>query len=159
MGGATYVRQFDDRSRLQTELVEAGLLSPSGVPILCVRGGTFETVIEHFGRLVTRYGDDQDVDVTRSRQLLSREAHERTDHMESMPQLLDANRGFDGDERSHSNLVSRAQAGEDWTSDLSATDVMLVPSICYPLNPSMTGTSPEAGRVVDLRTFVFRHES
>ena len=35
---------------------------------------------------------------------------------------------------------------------------MLTPAACYPLYPTATGTLPDGGRTVDLRSFVFRHE-
>jgi seryl-tRNA synthetase len=36
--------------------------------------------------------------------------------------------------------------------------VMMTPAACYPLYPTAGGVLPEAGRTVDLRSFVFRHE-
>ncbi len=35
---------------------------------------------------------------------------------------------------------------------------MMVPAACYPLYHTATGTLSEQGRLVDLRSFVFRHE-
>jgi seryl-tRNA synthetase len=54
--------------------------------------------------------------------------------------------------------LQKKEQGEDWTADLTPTDVMLTPAACYPLYPTATGTLPENGRTVDLRAFVFRHE-
>lgn len=146
------------RAELLQELIEAGHYVPSGVPGLYGRSGAFEGIIEHFERLVTRVGADQNAEVIRFPPILPRGAYERTDHIESMPQLLGAVRSFDGDERAHSQLVERARAGADWTDALAATDVVMVPAACYPLYPTATGTLPEGGRTVDLRTFVFRRE-
>jgi seryl-tRNA synthetase len=140
------------------ELLAAGHLIPSGVPGLYGRSGAFEGVIEHFERYVTRAGADQRAEVMHFPPILSRATYERTDHIETMPHLLGSVHSFQGREAEHSALVQRLHAGEDWTVDLGRTDVVLVPAACYPLYPTATGTLPEGGRVVDLCTFVFRHE-
>jgi len=148
----------ESRAAYLAELVSAGHLIPSGVPGVYGRSGAFEGVIEHFERLVTRVGSDQDAEVMRFPPILSRATYERTDHIETMPQLLGSVHSFMGKEAEHSALVRRLHAGEDWAVDLGRTDVVLVPAACYPLYPTATGTLPSGGRVVDLRTFVFRHE-
>lgn len=158
MSASTDVDVIEARAAYLAELVEAGHLIPSGVPGLYGRSGAFEGVIEHFERYVTRVGADQDAEVMRFPPVLSRETYEKTDHIETMPHLLGAVHSFDGAEREHTAMVSRLHAGEDWTAGLSSTDVVLAPAACYPLYPTATGTLPEGGRVVDLRTFVFRRE-
>jgi seryl-tRNA synthetase len=65
---------------------------------------------------------------------------------------------FVGNDRGHQALLQKKERGEDWTRDLWATEVMLTPAACYPLYPTARGTLPKAGRTVDLRSFVFRHE-
>ena len=146
------------RAAFLAELVSAGHLIPSGVPGLYGRSGTFEGVIEHFERYVTRVGADQRAEVMRFPPLLARKTYERTDHIETMPQLLGSVHSFFGAEREHSDLVHRLHEGEDWSAALGPTDTVLVPAACYPLYPTATGTLPPEGRVVDLLTFVFRHE-
>lgn len=146
------------RAAYLAELIEAGHLIPSGVPGLYGRSGAFEGVIEHFEGFVTRRGADQNAEVMRFPPILSRTTYEGTDHIESMPQLLGSVHSFEGNELAHSEMVQKLHAGEDWSGALGPTDVMLVPAACYPLYPTATGTLPEGGRNVDLRTFVFRHE-
>lgn len=146
------------RATFLTELVRAGHLIPSGVPGLYGRSGTFEGVIEHFERYVSRVGADQRAEVMKFPPILSRRVYERTDHVETMPQLLGSVHSFFGAEAEHSDLVGRMHAGQDWSTTLGPTDVVMVPAACYPLYPTATGTLPEGGRTVDLVTFVFRHE-
>lgn len=146
------------RAALRDELIDAGHLIPSGVPGLYGRSGTFESIIEHFERLVTRSGAHLSAEVMRFPPILSRETYSATDHIETMPQLLGSVHSFDGDERAHAEMVSRLHAGADWSESLGATDVVMVPAACYPLYPTASGTLPPEGRTVDLRTFVFRHE-
>lgn len=156
--GETEATITEARAELLQQLVDAGHYIPSGVAGLYGRSGTFESVIEHFERLVTRKGADQNAEVMRFPPILSRSTYERTDHVESMPQLIGSVHSFTGDEAAHSTLVHTMRDGGDWASDLESTDLVMVPAACYPLYPSATGTLPEGGRVVDLRTFVFRRE-
>lgn len=152
------VSDGEARARLLRELVAARHLIPSGVPGLYGLGGAFEDIVERFERYVTRVGADQEAEVVRFPPILSRKSYESTDHVETMPQLLGSVHSFTGAEADHSELVRRLHDGLDWSSSLSATDVVMVPAACYPLYPTATGTLPEGGRTVDLRTFVFRHE-
>jgi seryl-tRNA synthetase len=55
-------------------------------------------------------------------------------------------------------MVARLREGSDWTTALGPTEVVMVPAACYPLYPTLTGVLPPGGRMVDLVTFVFRHE-
>jgi seryl-tRNA synthetase len=142
----------------QDELVEAGLLIPSGVPGVYGRSGVFEDIIERFERYITRMGEHLKPDVIRFPPVMNRQHYLHTDHIETFPDLMGSVHSFMGDERAHLNLVQKKQDNEDWSRDLVATEVMLTPAACYPLYPTATGTLPKQGRIVDLRTFVFRHE-
>lgn len=140
------------------ELIEAGLLIPLGVPGVYGRSGTFERVVQAFERFITREGADQEAEVMHFPPVLGRADYARTDHFETMPQLLGSLHSFEG---SHAELAARAErlrAGEDWASDLTPTAVVMVPAACYPLYPVCAGTLPGGGRTVDLVSFVFRHE-
>jgi seryl-tRNA synthetase len=140
------------------ELVAAGLLIPLGVPGLYARSGVFEGVIEHFERHVTRAGAHSKPEVMRFPPVFSRQTYLCTDHVETFPDLMGSVHTFAGDERGHQALLQKKAAGGDWARDLSPAGVMLVPAACYPLYPTAAGTLPAGGRVVDLRSFVFRHE-
>jgi seryl-tRNA synthetase len=140
------------------ELVAAGLLIPLGVPGLYGRSGVFEGVIEQFEWYVTRAGAHLKPEVMRFPPVFSRQTYLCTDHVETFPDLMGSVHTFTGDERGHQALLQKKAAGGDWARDLSPAGVMLVPAACYPLYPTATGTLPAGGRVVDLKTFVFRHE-
>jgi seryl-tRNA synthetase len=90
--------------------------------------------------------------------LLSRADYERMDHIEAFPNLMGSVHTFTGTDRDHAELMRRRAAGEDWSAALTPADVMMTPATCYPLYPTATGVLPDAGRTVDLRSFVFRHE-
>ena len=140
------------------ELLEARVLIASGVPGVYGLAGVFEDVIERFESYVTRMGADAQPEVMRFPPLLSRRSYQQTDHMETFPNLMGSVHSFLGDERRHRSLAAKKAAGEEWSDELSPTDVMLTPAACYPLYPTATGVLPPEGRTVDLRAFVFRHE-
>lgn len=140
------------------ELTEAGLLIPSGVKGVYGRSGVFEDIIERFEAYVTRMGEHLKPEVMRFPPIMNRQHYLCTNHIDNFPDLMGSVHSFMGKEAEHFQMLERKQNGEDWTSDLKATEVMMVPAACYPLYPAASGVLPENGRIVDLRTFVFRHE-
>jgi len=144
--------------KYQAELVDAGLLLPSGVPGVYGLSGTFEGIIERFEDYVTRMGEHLSPEVVRFPPLLNRHSYQKTNHLETFPDLMGSVHSFMGDAKAHAALMQKKANSEDWSKDLEATEVMMVPAACYPLYPTATGTLPAGGRTVDLRAFVFRHE-
>ncbi|MCE9607258.1 MAG: amino acid--[acyl-carrier-protein] ligase [Planctomycetia bacterium] len=140
-------------------LVEAGLLISMNVDGLYGFSGVFEGVIENFERLVTERGRHLQAEVMRFPALISRENYLKMTHIENFPDLLGSVHSFTGNERDHQRMLGKKRAGEEWTTELTPTKIMLVPAACYPLYPTAKGTTlPSQGRTVDLRSFVFRHE-
>ncbi|HEX3656544.1 MAG TPA: amino acid--[acyl-carrier-protein] ligase [Pirellulales bacterium] len=139
-------------------LTSVGLLIPLGVPGLYGHSGVFEDVIERFEQFVTRRGRHLKPEVMRFPAILNRADYLRTTHIETFPDLMGSVHSFTGDVRDHASLLEKRNRGEDWTRDLTPTQVMMTPAACYPLYPTATGTLPAGGRIVDLRSFVFRHE-
>lgn len=141
------------------QLTAAGLLIPMGVPGVYGHSGVFEDVIERFEQYVTRRGSHLNAEVMRFPAILSRKHYLQTTHIETFPDLMGSVHSFTGNERDHARLLQKRADGEDWTSELTPTEVMMTPAACYPLYPTATGTHlPEEGRTIDLRSFVFRHE-
>ncbi|MBI1423652.1 MAG: amino acid--[acyl-carrier-protein] ligase [Gammaproteobacteria bacterium] len=140
------------------ELVDARLLIPSGVDGVYGRSGTFEDIIERFEDYVTEKGAHLKPEVMRFPPIMNRKHYLCTDHIETFPNLMGSVHSFMGKEKDHLAMIDKKQKHEDWSKCLDATEVMLVPAACYPLYPASTGTLPQGGRIVDLRTYVFRHE-
>ena len=143
----------------QDRLIRAGLLIPLGVRGLYARSGVFERIVQGIESLVTREGAWQQAEVMRFPPLFARAHYQRLDHIANFPDLLGSVHCFFGDEREHRAMLSELEAGSEWTGHLRAGESMLVPAACYPLYPTASGSQlPAQGRVVDLETFVFRHE-
>jgi seryl-tRNA synthetase len=142
----------------QHELIAAGLLIPLGVTGLYGRSGVFERVVDHFEGFVTRMGAHLEAEVMHFPPLLARKHYLCTGHLQNFPDLMGSVHSFVGNERDHLALQEKQQSGGEWTDDLAPTEIMLCPAACYPLYPTARGTLPEQGRIVDLCSFVFRHE-
>lgn len=140
------------------ELTRAGLLIPSGVRGVYGRSGLFEHVIDQFEHYATRMGAHLKPEVMRFPPLFNRAHYSRINHIQNFPDLMGSVHSFMGGDREHQSMLHKFEGGEDWTQDLAPSEVMLIPAACYPLYPTATGTLPEAGRTVDLKSFVFRHE-
>ena len=145
--------------KYQTELIEAGLLLASGVPGVYGLDGRFENIVEVFERYITRMGEELNPDVIRFPPVINRSTYLSTDHIETFPDLMGSIHSFTGNEKDHIRMIEKRQDNQDWTTELKATDTMMVPAACYPLYPTTANTElPKEGRLVDLRAFVFRHE-
>lgn len=149
----------DPYKHYQNELVAARLLIPSGVRGVFARSGTFENVIVQFENLVGRETRSLNAEVLRFPPVFNRAHYTRLDHLYNFPDLMGSVHSFMGKEPEHAELIRKFEAGEKWTDDLQPTEVMLAPAACYPLYPTASGTTlPDTGRLVDLQSYVFRHE-
>ncbi len=149
---------LDPYKLYQEELVQAGLLIPSGVKGLYGRSGRFESVITAFEALVTREAAPLGADVVAFPPIFNRAHYCEINHIHNFPDLMGSVHSFMGKDKEHAEMIRKFQGGEDWTRDLEPSEVMMIPAACYPLYPSCTGTLPEGGRLVDLQGYVFRHE-
>jgi len=140
------------------QLFEAKLLIPSGVRGVYGRSGTFENVIDQFENLVTRETRAMNPEVVRFPPVFNRKYYSQIDHIYNFPDLMGSVHSFMGKEPEHAEMLRKFEADEKWTDDLDPSEVMLAPAACYPLYPSAAGTLPQEGRLVDLKSFVFRHE-
>lgn len=142
----------------QDELVTAGLLVRTGVEGLYGRSGAFEAVVSGIERCIDRISAPLKAEVMRFPPLMSRQVYCRTDHLELFPDLMGSVHSFVGDAKGHSALMKLKLAGEDWTRELAPIELMATPAACYPLYPTLQGVLPTDGRLVDLQSYIFRHE-
>ncbi|WP_437671277.1 amino acid--[acyl-carrier-protein] ligase [Sorangium sp. So ce131] len=140
------------------QLIEAGLLLPSGVRGVYGRNATFERIVRGFGSIITKIAKDDGAEFVDFPPLVTRSNFEKTDYARSFPHLMGSIHSFFGDDARHEAMLETLAAGGDWSTHLGKSDLMLCPAACYPLYPTLRGTLPEDGRLVDLMGFVFRHE-
>jgi seryl-tRNA synthetase len=143
------------------ELVEAGLLTRTGVHGLYARGGEFEAVRLAFDRLVTRAAAPEQPERLLFPPIIPRDQFETSGYLGSFPHLAGSVFGFDGDERDAAAQLELADRHEDWSEYQTMNDVVLTPAACYPLYPAVAkrGPLPEGGLTLDTGdAYVFRRE-
>jgi seryl-tRNA synthetase len=143
------------------DLVEAGLLVPSGVHGVYARGEQFESVRLAFDALVTRTAASERPEPLLFPPVLPREQIETSGYLGSFPHLAGSVFGFEGDERDAAAQNELASRHEDWSEYQTMTDLVLTPAACYPLYPAIAkrGPLPEGGLTLDTGdAYVFRRE-
>jgi seryl-tRNA synthetase len=143
------------------ELVEAGLLTRTGVHGVYARGQEFDDARLAFDALVTRTAAPESPEPLAFPPLLPREQLETSGYLGSFPHLAGTVFGFDGDERDAAAQLEIANEHGDWSGFQQMTDLVLMPAACYPLYPAVAarGPLPEGGLTLDTRdSYVFRRE-
>ena len=139
-------------------LVAHGLIVPVGAPGAFGRGAVFEDVLERFNALISNVARDDGAEVFTFPPVIDRQVLEKVHYLDTFPHLCGAVHSFFGNAIQALALAERANSGGDWGALLGQTGVVLNPAACYPLYPSFTGTLPEAGRLVTMLNWVYRHE-
>jgi len=139
-------------------LAEHGLIVPVGVPGAFGRGAVFEDVLRRFDAAVSRVAKEDGAERMLFPPILDRNVFEKSEFLDSFPQLAGSVHSFVGNDEQHRELRERVRQGKAWGDLQSMTGVVLSPAACYPVYPSFTGIVPEQGRLVDMQNWVFRHE-
>jgi seryl-tRNA synthetase len=136
------------------------LFRPMGVDGVHARTGLFEQVIDSLSALISRHREPA-MEVLRFPPVMSRRHLEMAGYLNSFPQLLGAVCCLHGGEADVHAAVDRHNAGDDWTSALSPTDLVLAPAACYPVYPLVAarGPVPAGGLEFDVACDCFRHEA
>jgi seryl-tRNA synthetase len=140
------------------ELVRHRLIIASDVPGIWGRSATFEDVLNRFNAFVTAAAASDGAEQVHFPPVISRRLLERSEYLDSFPQLAGTVFSFTGDEGQARELSRCAHEGEGWSRLQSQTDVVLIPAACYPIYPTFRGVMPDAGRSVDMWSYCFRHE-
>lgn len=140
------------------ELVCRGILIPSSAAGVWGRGEAFERVVVAIEALVDRETASDGAARLRFSPLVPRADFERSGFLKSFPHLAGEIFAFDGDPARHRELLARVESGAEWSDLLRMTGVILVPAACYPVYPTLAGTLPAGGRLIDVSSYCFRHE-
>jgi seryl-tRNA synthetase len=123
------------------------------------RTAMYEDVVDRLTALIAR-NRDPDAEVMRFPPVMSRAQLEKLGYLKSFPNLLGCVCGLHGSEREIHSAVDRFDKGGDWTTSLSAADLVLSPAACYPVYPiaATRGRVPPGGLRFDVAADCFRRE-
>jgi seryl-tRNA synthetase len=139
-------------------LFQRGLLVGTGVPGVYGRSLEFEDTVDRIDAAVAALGAADGARVLRFPPILNRAHFERSGYLESFPHLAGAIHSFAGDDHAHRTLLHSVANGADWSRAWRPAEVVLTPAACYPVYPTLAGTLPEGGSLVDVMSYCFRHE-
>ena len=140
------------------DLVRHGLLIETGVRGVYGRGQEFEDTVEHVDRRVSATGAADGAETMRFPPVLNRAHFTQSGFLASFPHLAGAVHAFGGQDHAHRQLVRTVEEGRDWSEAFAPTEVVLTPAACYPVYPTLAGTLPATGGLVDVMSYCFRHE-
>ncbi|MDX6726269.1 MAG: hypothetical protein QOK49_1074 [Baekduia sp.] len=152
-----------DQAQFLDDLVDAGLLIPSGVPGVYGRGSDFEDVRMRFDAHVTRAAAaaGETPEILRFPPVLPRRQLEDAGYLQNFPHLTGSVFAFEGTEAQARRQAERAAAHEDWSEHQCMSELVLMPAVCYPVYPAIArrGALPAGGVTIDPGgSYAFRHE-
>jgi seryl-tRNA synthetase len=135
------------------------LFRSMGVNGVVARTAMYEQVIENMARLISSQRDER-AEVLRFPPVMSRAQVEKMGYLKSFPNLLGCVCALHGSEAEISQAAGRHEAGGEWTTSLTPSDLVLSPAACYPIYPiaAARGPVPVEGYIFDIAADVFRHE-
>ncbi|GAB33998.1 amino acid--[acyl-carrier-protein] ligase [Gordonia otitidis] len=149
-------------AEFRDELIQVGMLLPTGIDGLYGRGREYERVMSGVQRILSAAGREihgDNVEVHRFPPIFPRASYEKTDYIASFPNLTGSINIFTGDDREHAALLADRAAGEEWDGHLHPGETMLVSAACHPSYELFYGkTLPSEGKVIDVGGYCFRHE-
>jgi seryl-tRNA synthetase len=142
------------------ESIAHAVLRPLGAGGVYARTALFERVIDGLTVLISRYREPA-TEIFKFPPVMSRAQVERSGYLKSFPHLLGCVSCLHGSEGEIRALVDSADGGNNWTSGLATTDLVLAPAACYPIYPiaASRGRAPAAGLLFDVTCDCFRHEA
>src|SRR5215471_20485831 len=141
------------------DTIAQALFRPMGADGVYARTAVYEQVIEGLATFISRHREPG-TEVLRFPPVMSRRQLERSGYLKSFPHFLGCVCCLSGSEAEVRGSVERFEAGQEWTDDLSAADLVLSPAACYPVYPLVAsrGRVPAAGLLFDVASDCFRRE-
>ncbi len=142
-----------------TEALKAKLFHSLGVDGVYGRTGSYEAVVAGLTRCLDGLRPEA-AEVFRFPPVMSRAQIERSGYLKSFPNLLGCMCALDQPEAQARVAAGTCTETADWTSLLSAGDLVLTPAACYPLYPILAarGGLSEGGVTCDVACECFRRE-
>lgn len=140
--------------------IAEALLLPSGIDGVYARTALFEEVVKGLGDLISVYREPN-AEALNFPPVMSRRQVEKSGFLKSFPHFLGCVSCLDGyGTENHIAAESDGMAKEDWTSALTAADLVLSPAACYPVYPLVAsrGRVPAEGLLFDVASDCFRRE-
>lgn len=152
--------------QFRRKLLKAGLLFDTGLDGLYARGAGFERILQAVDERVSLEGRDAtDVTPSDSGYLLyrfppvfPRSDYEKTDYIESFPDLTGIVHTFTGTSADHRALLVDRAAESPWDHHLVPGETVMVSSACHPLYGAIAKRLPEGGLAAEVNGYCFRHE-
>jgi seryl-tRNA synthetase len=144
---------------LAEALVRQGAWIPSGVQGVYGRGENFVFATSALAAVIHRsFGSG--AERMQFPPVMPRGDLERIGYFRNFPNLLGSVHCFCGDDRAHRDMLKRHDAGQDWTEQHRASDLVLTPAACYPVYPALAarGPVPAQGYLVEVQSTCFRRE-
>ncbi|SDR45698.1 hypothetical protein SAMN05444161_4086 [Rhizobiales bacterium GAS191] len=157
------IRKIEDLHSVDAEDPQAALISalfgPMSVEGVYARTGLYESAVEGLQRFITRRREPG-TEVFRFPPVMSRRHLEKSGYLKSFPNLLGCVCALHGPDADIHSAVARFEAGAEWTSSLTAADLVLTPASCYPIYPlaAERGPVPAGGLHFDVACDCFRRE-
>jgi seryl-tRNA synthetase len=135
------------------------LFQPTGIDGVYGRTAVYEQVVEGLNALISQQREP-DTEILRFPPVMNRRHLEKSGYLKSFPHLLGCVSCLSGSEPEIRAAVNTFDAGGEWTSALSAADVVLSPAACYPVYPLVAsrGRVPASGLLFDVACDCFRRE-
>jgi seryl-tRNA synthetase len=139
--------------------IGASLFHPMGVDGVYARAALYEEVIAQLTAFISRQRDPQ-AEVLHFPPVMSRLQLEKSGYLKSFPNLLGWVCALHGSESEIRSAASLHEDGADWTTSLSASDLVLSPAACYPVYPlaASRGAVPRGGLQFEVAAECFRRE-
>ncbi len=148
----------DSQQTFYDDLVAHKHIIPVGVPGVFGRGRVFEDVLRRFNALISHIAAKDGAEVMLFPPTLDRRVLEKSEYLDSFPNLAGVVFAFGGTESDAAGLSRAVHENRPWDEWQRMTDLVLTPAACYPVYPTLTGTLGERGHLVDMENWVFRNE-
>jgi seryl-tRNA synthetase len=146
----------EGRSDLFDSLVGA-LFRPMGVVGVYARTSLFEEMVDRLSNLISRHREPA-TEVLRFPPVMSRRHLEQSGYLKDFPNLLGCICALHGTEAEIHTAAGGVDTGDEWTTMLGPTDLVLAPAACFALYPLVAGPVSSDGLRFDVACDCFRRE-